>query len=124
VGLLQRKAFLRESSAAALVELLGCLKTDEMQQVSSWDAGLFVCCAGCRTAVGGASSGCAGGAGGGLKWCSRLGKQAQGWVQYALSIAWLKRLLACRCECSSWLCCNVVMPSGTWPGLGSGCASC
>jgi hypothetical protein len=33
VGLLQRKAFLRESSAAALVELLGHLKTEDMQQV-------------------------------------------------------------------------------------------
>jgi hypothetical protein len=33
VGLLQRKAFLRESSAAAVVELLCSLKTEDMQQV-------------------------------------------------------------------------------------------
>ncbi|WIA38355.1 hypothetical protein OEZ86_001688 [Tetradesmus obliquus] len=35
LGLLQRKAFLRESAAAALVELLGQLSTADMQQVLS-----------------------------------------------------------------------------------------
>ncbi|WIA18061.1 hypothetical protein OEZ85_009542 [Tetradesmus obliquus] len=35
LGLLQRKAFLRESAAAALVELLGGLSTADMQQVLS-----------------------------------------------------------------------------------------
>lgn len=46
LGLLQRKAFLRESAAAALVELLGGLSTADMQQVSEvadWQA-FFACC--------------------------------------------------------------------------------
>lgn len=38
VGLLQRKVFLRESAAAALVELLSQLSTEQMQQVRALSA--------------------------------------------------------------------------------------